>query len=148
MSFSVSHTNLIPCTPLGILAILEDHGIPVAGRRVVILGRSAIVGRPLSQLLSQKGTDATVTLAHSRTPDLAEVTRQADILVAAAGRVGLVGEDMVRPGAVVVDVGMHRVPRPDGGKARLVGANEPGAQAYARHNLPTRGPNCGKTRPC
>jgi methylenetetrahydrofolate dehydrogenase (NADP+)/methenyltetrahydrofolate cyclohydrolase len=110
---------LVPCTPLGIQALLEDHGIDVAGRRVVIVGRSNIVGRPLAQLLSLKGVDATVTIAHSRTPDLARVTREAEILVVAAGRPRFVTAEMVRPGAVVVDVGIHRLPGE--GKPRLVG---------------------------
>ncbi|MBD3336341.1 MAG: bifunctional methylenetetrahydrofolate dehydrogenase/methenyltetrahydrofolate cyclohydrolase FolD [Candidatus Eisenbacteria bacterium] len=112
---------LIPCTPLGILVLLEDHGIAVAGRRVVIVGRSAIVGRPLAQLMSQKGTDATVTVAHSRTPELGSVTREAEILVAAAGRPGFITGEMVREGAVVVDVGIHRVGESAAGKPLLAG---------------------------
>lgn len=103
---------LIPCTPLGILTLLRDHGIDPSGKRVVILGRSDIVGRPLAQLLSLKGIDATVTVAHSRTPSIGEVTRQAEILVAAVGQPRFVVGSMVRPGAVVVDVGMHRLEDP------------------------------------
>ncbi len=100
----------VPCTPAGILELLADYQIPVSGRRAVVLGRSNIVGRPISILLSQKGWDATVTLCHRQTPDLAEVTRQADILVAAIGVPEFVTAAMVRPGAVVVDVGVNRVP--------------------------------------
>lgn len=103
-----------PCTPHGVLQILARSGIPVAGRHVVIIGRSQIVGRPLANLLSRKGTpgDATVTLCHSRTPDLARHTRRADIVVAAVGRPGTLRADMIRAGAVVIDVGVNRVPDP------------------------------------
>ncbi|MBU1700077.1 MAG: bifunctional methylenetetrahydrofolate dehydrogenase/methenyltetrahydrofolate cyclohydrolase FolD [Candidatus Eisenbacteria bacterium] len=137
---ALGRPNLIPCTPLGILALLEDYNIPIAGRRVVIVGRSAIVGRPLAQLLSQKGTDATVTLAHSRTIDLPAVTREADILIAAAGRPQFVTGDMIKPGAVVIDVGMHRIEDPAGGKARLVGDVDPaGAKAVVSAFSPVPG---------
>jgi methylenetetrahydrofolate dehydrogenase (NADP+)/methenyltetrahydrofolate cyclohydrolase len=112
---------LIPCTPLGVLTLLRDHGIDPSGKRVVILGRSDIVGRPLAQLLSLKGVDATVTVAHSRTPSIAEVTREAEILVAAVGVPRFVDASMVRPGAVVVDVGMHRLEEPGAERALLVG---------------------------
>jgi methylenetetrahydrofolate dehydrogenase (NADP+)/methenyltetrahydrofolate cyclohydrolase len=99
-----------PCTPQGVQQLLIRSGIEIAGRRVVILGRSDIVGRPLSIMLSQRGPggDATVTLCHSRTPDLASVTRMADILIVAIGRPKFVTADMVRHGAVVVDVGINR----------------------------------------
>lgn len=98
-----------PCTPAGILAMLDHYRIPVAGRHVVVLGRSNMVGRPLSLLLSQKGRDATVTVCHSRTPDLEQQARRADILLSAIGRPAWVGPAMVRPGAVVIDVGVSRV---------------------------------------
>ncbi|HKI98387.1 MAG TPA: bifunctional 5,10-methylenetetrahydrofolate dehydrogenase/5,10-methenyltetrahydrofolate cyclohydrolase [bacterium] len=98
-----------PCTPAGILAMLRHYRIVVAGRHVVMLGRSNIVGRPMSLLLSQKGWDATVTVCHSLTGDLARYTRQADVLIAAIGRPEWVGPDHVREGAVVIDVGVHRV---------------------------------------
>lgn len=98
---------LVPCTPLGILALLYAYGVAPAGRRVTIVGRSPIVGRPLAGLLLQH--DATVTVCHSRTPDLAAATREADVLVVAAGRPGLIGPEHVRPGAVVIDVGITRV---------------------------------------
>jgi methylenetetrahydrofolate dehydrogenase (NADP+)/methenyltetrahydrofolate cyclohydrolase len=100
--------GLRPCTPSGILRILEDYDIPISGKRAVIIGRSLLVGRPLALMLSSKGVDATVTMAHSRTGDLAGVAREADILVAAAGVPGLVDADFVGPGAVVVDVGISR----------------------------------------
>jgi methylenetetrahydrofolate dehydrogenase (NADP+)/methenyltetrahydrofolate cyclohydrolase len=102
--------RFLPCTPQGVQQLLIRSGIEVAGRHVVILGRSDIVGRPLSIMLSQRGAggDATVTLCHSRTPDLANVTKTADILIVAIGKAGFVTAEMVKPGAVVVDVGINR----------------------------------------
>jgi methylenetetrahydrofolate dehydrogenase (NADP+) / methenyltetrahydrofolate cyclohydrolase len=102
--------RFLPCTPQGVQQLLLRSGIEIAGSHVVILGRSDIVGRPLSIMLSQRGpgADATVTVCHSRTPDLAAITRTADILVVAIGRPKFVSADMVKPGAVVVDVGVNR----------------------------------------
>jgi len=102
--------RFLPCTPQGVQQLLVRSGIEIAGRHVVVLGRSDIVGRPLSIMLSQRGPggDATVTVCHSRTRDLAAVTRAADILIAAIGRPKLVTAEMVKPGAVVVDVGINR----------------------------------------
>ena len=99
--------KLVPCTPAGIVQLLEREGVQIRGRQAVVVGRSDIVGKPMAMLLLHR--DATVTIAHSRTPDLAAVCRQADILVVAAGKAGLVRRDHVKPGAVVVDVGMNRV---------------------------------------
>jgi methylenetetrahydrofolate dehydrogenase (NADP+)/methenyltetrahydrofolate cyclohydrolase len=114
--------GFVACTPKGIHALLVHHGVALAGKRVVIVGRSAIVGTPLALLLSRKGVDATVTLAHSRTPDLAAVCREADVLVAALGVPRAIGAAHVRPGATVIDVGIHREPDPARpGKTRLVG---------------------------
>ncbi len=98
--------NILPCTPAGIMAMLDYYGISVRGKECVVVGRSSIVGRPMAALLLE--ADGTVTVAHSRTADLASVTRRADILVSAVGRAGLITADMVKPGAVVVDVGMNR----------------------------------------
>jgi methylenetetrahydrofolate dehydrogenase (NADP+)/methenyltetrahydrofolate cyclohydrolase len=98
---------LVSCTPAGIMELLARHDIPVGGRRAVVLGRSDIVGKPMALLLLH--ADATVTVCHSRTRDLPGVTREADILIAAIGRAGLVRAEHVKPGAVVVDVGMNRV---------------------------------------
>ncbi|MFO8150296.1 MAG: tetrahydrofolate dehydrogenase/cyclohydrolase catalytic domain-containing protein [Trueperaceae bacterium] len=98
---------LAPCTPVGLLAILDHHGLEVHGRHVVIVGRSHMVGKPAAALFLAR--HATVTLAHSRTRDLAGVVRTGDIVVAAVGRAGLITADMVKPGAVVLDVGMTRV---------------------------------------
>ena len=94
---------LPPCTPSGVIALLDREGVSIAGKRAVVIGRSDIVGKPMAMLLLQR--DATVTICHSRTVDLPAVTRSAEILVAAVGRPGFVTPDMVRPGAVVVDVG-------------------------------------------
>ncbi len=101
--------SFVAATPLGIVRLLEHYAIPVAGKRVVILGRSRIVGRPLANLLSSKGPcgDATVTLCHSRTRDLAKVAREAEILIAAIGKPRFVTEEMVSPGCIVIDVGYH-----------------------------------------
>jgi len=98
-----------PCTPSGIMRILDHYDIPIAGARVVVVGRSFLVGRPLALMLSEKGVDATVTVAHSRTRDLSEVTREADILVAATGSPGLITARHVKPGATVIDVGITRI---------------------------------------
>lgn len=114
----------LPCTPHGILQLLKRSGIHVAGAHVVIVGRSHIVGRPLANLLSQKSDlgNATVTMCHTATRDLPFYTRQADILVAAVGRPKMITADMVREGAVVVDVGVNRVPDASTTKGyRLVG---------------------------
>jgi methylenetetrahydrofolate dehydrogenase (NADP+) / methenyltetrahydrofolate cyclohydrolase len=100
--------GLRPCTPSGVLRILDHYGIETAGARAVIVGRSFLVGRPLAMMLSERGADSTVSVAHSRTEDLPAVTREADILVAAAGSPGLIGADHVRPGATVIDVGVNR----------------------------------------
>ena len=95
-----------PCTPSGVMEILKAERILIEGRHAVVVGRSNIVGKPMALLLLQAG--ATVTICHSKTPDLASITRQADILIAATGRVNLVTQDMVKPGACVIDVGMNR----------------------------------------
>jgi methylenetetrahydrofolate dehydrogenase (NADP+)/methenyltetrahydrofolate cyclohydrolase len=100
--------GLRPCTPSGVLRILDHYDIPTAGARAVIVGRSFLVGRPLAMMLSERGADSTVSVAHSRTEDLPSVTREADILVAAAGSPGLIGAEHVRPGATVIDVGVNR----------------------------------------
>ena len=105
---AVGAPTFFSCTPYGILEILADAGVETSGAEVVIVGRSNLVGRPLSNMLTLKGRDATVTLAHSRTRDLPEVCRRADVLVAAVGSAGLVTADMVREGATVIDVGTNR----------------------------------------
>jgi methylenetetrahydrofolate dehydrogenase (NADP+)/methenyltetrahydrofolate cyclohydrolase len=99
------------CTPAGVMALLAAAGVTLAGKRAVVVGRSILVGQPMALML--QAANATVTVAHSRTSDLAAVTRQADVLVVAAGRAGMIGSQHVQPGAVVVDVGIHR--KPEGG---------------------------------
>lgn len=98
--------EFVPCTPAGVMALLDEYGIDVTGKRAVVIGRSNIVGKPQAMLLLHK--NATVTICHSRTQNLAEITREADILVAAIGKLEFVTKDMVKPGAVVIDVGMNR----------------------------------------
>jgi len=97
---------IVPCTPKGIIKMIESTGTRIAGKRAVVVGRSNIVGKPVAKLLLDR--NATITVAHSRTPELAKVTSEADILVVAAGHPGIVTGDMVKPGAVVIDVGINR----------------------------------------
>ena len=114
--------RFISCTPWGVMQLLKHAGIDTEGKHAVVLGRSNLVGRPLSILLSEKSANCTVTVCHSRTKNLASVTSQADILVAAIGRPEYVTADMVKPGAVVIDVGINRIEDPSAAKgSRLVG---------------------------
>ena len=114
--------KFISCTPYGVLQMLKRSGISTSGKNSVVLGRSNLVGRPIATLLSSKGWDATVTVCHSRTSDIAEVTSQADILIAAIGIPEFVKANMVKPGAVVIDVGINRIDDPNKAKGtRLVG---------------------------
>jgi methylenetetrahydrofolate dehydrogenase (NADP+)/methenyltetrahydrofolate cyclohydrolase len=127
------HPLFAPCTPLGVMALLERTKIPIEGRHAVVVGRSGIVGKPMALLLIGRG--ATVTVCNSKTPDLAKFTCDADILVVAAGKPGLVGGDMVKPGATVIDVGINRLP--DG---KLVGdVDFEGAKLTAGHITPVPG---------
>ena len=100
--------GLVGCTPLGVMRLLEKYEVPTSGARAVVIGRSTLVGLPLSLLLNRKGVDATVTMAHSRTADMAAVVREADIVVGAAGQAGMITGDMIKPGAAVIDVGVSR----------------------------------------
>lgn len=102
--------SLVACTPSGILRILDHYGIRTAGKKVCIMGRSNIVGKPMAALLMQKGRDATVTVCHSRTSDVASITRDSDIIIVAVGHVNALTADMIKEGAVVIDVGINRVP--------------------------------------
>ncbi|MDD4060571.1 MAG: bifunctional methylenetetrahydrofolate dehydrogenase/methenyltetrahydrofolate cyclohydrolase FolD [Kiritimatiellae bacterium] len=133
--------TFVSCTPAGILEMLKRSGVETAGRHVVVVGRSNIVGKPVANLLLQKRANATVTVCHTGTPDLGRFTRQADILVVAAGRPGTVTADMVKPGAVVIDVGVNRVP--DASKKsgfRLVGdVDFDGVAAVASRITPVPG---------
>jgi methylenetetrahydrofolate dehydrogenase (NADP+)/methenyltetrahydrofolate cyclohydrolase len=110
--------SMVPCTPLGCLMMLRDHHGSLSGLDAVVVGRSNIVGKPMAQLLL--GDSCTVTIAHSRTKDLADAVRRADIVVAAVGRPEMVPGDWIKPGATVIDVGINRIEKPDGG-TRLVG---------------------------
>lgn len=118
----IGKPGFLPATPAGVMEMLRRSGVETAGKHVVIVGRSNIVGKPMAALLVQKGADATVTVAHSRTSDLAEVTRTADILIAAVGKPRFITADMVKEGAVVIDVGTNRIDDPTHPKgSRLVG---------------------------
>ena len=133
--------TFVSCTPAGIVEMLKRAGVETAGRHVVVVGRSNIVGKPVANLLLQKRANATVTVCHTGTPDLGQFTRQADILIVAAGRPGTVTAGMVKPGAVVVDVGVNRVP--DAAKKsgfRLVGdVDFAGVSAVASRITPVPG---------
>jgi methylenetetrahydrofolate dehydrogenase (NADP+)/methenyltetrahydrofolate cyclohydrolase len=100
--------GLVGCTPNGVIRLLEKYEVPTSGARAVVIGRSTLVGLPLSLLLNRKGADATVTMAHSRTADIKAVVREADIVIGAAGQAGMITGDMIKPGAAVVDVGVSR----------------------------------------
>ncbi|MBQ8172650.1 MAG: bifunctional methylenetetrahydrofolate dehydrogenase/methenyltetrahydrofolate cyclohydrolase FolD [Mailhella sp.] len=100
--------GLRPCTPAGILALLDHYGISMRGKKAVVLGRSILVGRPIALMLGSRDYDATVTMCHSRTPDLAATCREADVIIAAIGRPRFLTADMVKPGAVIIDVGINR----------------------------------------
>jgi methylenetetrahydrofolate dehydrogenase (NADP+) / methenyltetrahydrofolate cyclohydrolase len=125
------HPTLAPATPLGIMRLLEEYDVPVGGAGAVVVGRSLIVGRPVAMLLLHG--NATVTICHSRTDDLARETLDADILVVAVGQAGVVTPDMVKAGAAVVDVGMNRT------KKGLVGDVDPGAAERAAFMTPVPG---------
>ncbi|CAN5536574.1 bifunctional methylenetetrahydrofolate dehydrogenase/methenyltetrahydrofolate cyclohydrolase [soil metagenome] len=126
-------TAPLPCTPRGIVHLLRRYDVPIAGAHVVVIGRGVTVGRPLGLLLTRRSENATVTLCHTGTRDLAELTRQADIIVAAVGVPHMVTADMVKPGAAVVDVGVSRV---DG---KLTGDVHPGVWDIAGHVSPNPG---------
>lgn len=112
----------IPCTPHGIVKLIEFSGMDISGKHAVVVGRSNIVGKPVAQLLASKRLNATVTVCHSGTRDLGAFTREADILVVAAGRPGTITADMVKPGATIIDVGVNRIPDPTRPKGfRLAG---------------------------
>ena len=129
----------LPCTPAGVIELLQRYDVPIAGRHVVVVGRGLTVGRPLGLLLTRKGIDATVTLTHSRTTDLAAEVRRADIVVAAVGVPHLVKADWIKPGAAVLDVGVTRVGVTESGKAKLAGDVDPGVWDVAGWMSPNPG---------
>ncbi|MCB9496822.1 MAG: bifunctional 5,10-methylenetetrahydrofolate dehydrogenase/5,10-methenyltetrahydrofolate cyclohydrolase [Fibrobacteria bacterium] len=131
-----------PCTPWGVIRMLSHYGLETRGRKAVVIGRSDIVGRPMANLLLHKGLqgDATVTVAHSRTPDLPSVVREADIVVAAIGRAEFVKRDWIKPGAVVIDVGINRVEDASTVKGyRVVGDVEASVETVASAMTPVPG---------
>jgi len=132
-------TSPLPCTPAGIVEMLQRYNVPISGKHVVVVGRGLTVGRPLGLLLTRKGLDATVTLTHSRTEDLESYVRRADILVAAVGVAGLIQPEWVKPGAAVLDVGITRVVNPETGTARLVGDVAPAVADVAGYLSPVPG---------
>lgn len=129
----------LPCTPAGIVEMLQRYDVPISGKHVVVVGRGLTVGRPLGLLLTRKGLDATVTLTHSRTEYLESYVRRADILVAAVGVAALIKPEWVKPGAAVLDVGITRVVNPETGKARLVGDVDPAVRDVAGYLSPVPG---------
>ncbi|MEO1920982.1 MAG: bifunctional methylenetetrahydrofolate dehydrogenase/methenyltetrahydrofolate cyclohydrolase FolD [Sphingomonadaceae bacterium] len=130
--------GFVPCTPYGCIMLLKDRLGDLSGKDAVVIGRSNIVGKPMAQLLLNE--NATVTIAHSRTKDLPEVVRRADIVVAAVGRAEMVKGDWIKPGAVVIDVGINRIERGEGEKARLVGdVDYAGAEENASAITPVPG---------
>ena len=126
----------LPCTPAGIVELLRRYDVPIVGQRVVVVGRGLTVGRPLGLLFTRKGLDATVTLTHSRTVDLAGEVRRADIVVAAVGVPHLIQADWVKPGAAVLDVGITRVTDPITGKGLLTGDVHPDVANVAGYLSP------------
>ncbi len=142
--------RFVPCTPAGIMELLARYEIDVSGRRAVVIGRSDIVGKPMALLLMH--AHATVTVCHSRTADLAGVAREADVLVAAIGRAGLVRADFVKPGAVVVDVGMNRIEEPAEARdllppSRLAGFEKRGYALVGDVHAPSVEPIAGALTP-
>ena len=132
-------TSPLPCTPRGVIELLERYGVELAGAHVVVVGRGTTVGRSIGLLLTRRDINATVTLIHTGTRDLAGHVRQADVVVAAAGSPGIITADMVRPGAAVLDVGVSRVVDPETGKARLRGDVAPGVAEVAGWLSPNPG---------
>jgi len=132
-------TSPLPCTPRGIIELLERHGVDLAGADVVVVGRGVTVGRSIGLLLTRRAVNATVTLTHTGTEDLAEHTRNADVIIAAAGVQGVITADIVKPGAVVVDVGVSRLTDPVTGASRVVGDVDPGVLEIASWVSPNPG---------
>lgn len=132
--------GMIPCTPAGVMEIIKQAGVDLEGSRAVVLGRSRIVGMPLSILLAQKGADSTVTIAHSKTESLDEICREADILIAAVGKPEMVKSSWIKPGATVIDIGINRIKDDSKGSGtRLVGDVESGSEGVAGIITPVPG---------
>jgi methylenetetrahydrofolate dehydrogenase (NADP+)/methenyltetrahydrofolate cyclohydrolase len=132
--------GFLPCTPHGVLVLLRELNIPLSGAHAAVVGRSNIVGKPLANLLARRDVNATVTVCHTGTKDLSRPTLQADILIAAAGKPGLITQDMVRPGAAVIDVGVNRVPDTSTKTGyRLCGDVDPAVAEIAGYITPVPG---------
>jgi len=129
----------LPCTPAGIIELLRRYEVPLEGRHVVVVGRGLTVGRPIGLMLTRRGVDATVTLAHSRTADLATEVRRADVVVAAVGVPHLIQADWIKPGAAVLDVGVTRVGTTESGRAKLAGDVHPDVAEVAGWLSPNPG---------
>jgi methylenetetrahydrofolate dehydrogenase (NADP+)/methenyltetrahydrofolate cyclohydrolase len=129
----------LPCTPAGIVELLQRYNVPTSGKHVTIVGRGLTVGRPLGLLLTRKGLDATVTLTHSRTVDVAAEVRRADIVVAAVGVPHFIKAEWLKPGAAVLDVGITRVLNEETGKAKLTGDVDPAVVEVAGYFSPNPG---------
>lgn len=129
----------LPCTPAGIVEMLRRYNVPISGKHVTVVGRGLTVGRPLGLLFTRKGLDATVTLTHSRTIDLAAEVRRADIVVAAVGVAHLIKPEWIKPGAAVLDVGITRVQDEETGKGKLTGDVDPAVASVAGYLSPNPG---------
>ncbi len=129
----------LPCTPAGIVEMLQRYNVPISGKHVTVVGRGLTVGRPLGLLFTRKGLDATVTLTHSRTVDLAAEVRRADIVVAAVGVAHLIKAEWIKPGAAVLDVGITRVQDEETGKGKLTGDVDPAVASVAGFLSPNPG---------
>ncbi|MFC7880072.1 bifunctional methylenetetrahydrofolate dehydrogenase/methenyltetrahydrofolate cyclohydrolase [Isoptericola sp. NPDC057391] len=132
-------TSPLPCTPRGIIDLLLRHDVDLQGKEVVVVGRGVTVGRSIGLLLTRRAVNATVTLTHTGTTDLPALVKRADVVVAAAGVKGIVTADMVKPGAVLVDVGVSRETDPETGKSRVVGDIDPAAREVASWYSPNPG---------
>ncbi|WP_270239082.1 bifunctional methylenetetrahydrofolate dehydrogenase/methenyltetrahydrofolate cyclohydrolase [Kocuria marina] len=132
-------TSPLPCTPHGIVELLTRHGVDLAGRHVLVIGRGVTVGRPIGLLLTRREINATVTLAHTGTRNLPELLAQADVVVAAAGRPHMIGAGQIKDGAILLDVGVSRVEDPETGKKKLTGDIDPAAAERASWLSPNPG---------
>ena len=139
MSIGGKMSSPLPCTPAGIVELLQRYDVPIAGKNVTIVGRGLTVGRPLGLLMTRKGIDATVTLTHSRTKNIDQHIKNADIVVAAVGVPHFIKPEWVKPGAAVLDVGITRVENPDTGKAKLTGDVDPAVAEVAGFFSPNPG---------
>lgn len=139
MSIEGELASPLPCTPAGIIELLQRHGVELPGKHVTIVGRGLTVGRPLGLLLTRKGIDATVTLTHSRTVDIAAEVRRADVVIAAVGVPHFIKPEWVKPGAAVLDVGITRVVDAETGTSKLTGDVDPGVAEVAGFLSPNPG---------